>query len=50
MTRALRAAADAQAGQVTLAVDERNLPARRLYTGLGFESFDERDVYLAVFR
>ena len=50
MARALRAAADAQAGQVTLAVDERNLPARRLYARLGFEPFDERDVYLAVFR
>jgi mycothiol synthase len=50
MTRALRAAAAAQAGQVTLAVDERNLPARRLYARLGFEPFDERDVYLAVFR
>lgn len=33
---------------VTLAVDERNEPARRLYRAAGFEPFDERLVYLAV--
>jgi len=31
---------------VTLAVDERNEPARRLYRSAGFESFDEREVLL----
>jgi ribosomal protein S18 acetylase RimI-like enzyme len=33
---------------VTLAVDERNEPARRLYHAAGFEPYDERLVYLAV--
>ena len=49
MARAFRAAAIAHATQVTLAVDERNQAARRLYDRLGFEPFDERDVYLAIF-
>jgi ribosomal protein S18 acetylase RimI-like enzyme len=49
MTHALRAAAAANVGQVTLAVDERNLPARRLYARLGFEPFEEREVYLLIF-
>ncbi len=47
--RLLRAAREAGAAQVTLAVDERNTPARGLYTRLGFEPFDERDVYLAFY-
>jgi mycothiol synthase len=34
--------------QVSLAVDSRNEPARRLYRRLGFEPFGERSVYLAV--
>lgn len=45
--RALAAARDAGAGQFTLTVDERNLPARALYGRLGFEQHDERLVYLA---
>jgi mycothiol synthase len=49
LARAIRAAAAGQAGQLTLAVDERNFPARQLYARLGFEPFDERDVYLALF-
>jgi len=34
---------------VTLAVDERNDPARELYRAAGFEQYDERDVYLRRF-
>jgi mycothiol synthase len=49
LARAIRAAAAGQAGHLTLAVDERNAPARRLYALLGFEPFDERDVYLSLF-
>jgi ribosomal protein S18 acetylase RimI-like enzyme len=49
LARAFRTAAKARAGRITLAVDERNEPARRLYDRLGFEPFDERDVYLALF-
>jgi ribosomal protein S18 acetylase RimI-like enzyme len=45
---ALRSAQAAGAAQVTLAADDRNLPARNLYESLGFESFDQRDVYLAL--
>ncbi len=50
MRRALAAAAASQALQLTLAVDARNETAQHLYARLGFEPFDERDVYLAVFR
>jgi mycothiol synthase len=46
--KALRDAQAAGAVQVTLAVDDRNLPARNLYRQLGFESFDQREVYLAI--
>jgi ribosomal protein S18 acetylase RimI-like enzyme len=49
MGRALAAAVAAGAAQMTLAVDERNRTARHLYARLGFEPFDERDVYLAVY-
>ena len=34
--------------QLTLAVDARNQPAWNLYCGLGFEVYDEREVYLAI--
>jgi ribosomal protein S18 acetylase RimI-like enzyme len=47
---ALRAARAAGAGQLTLAVDDRNVPARNLYQSVGFESFDQREVYLAIWR
>jgi ribosomal protein S18 acetylase RimI-like enzyme len=50
MRRAIATASAAEASQLTLAVDQRNRPARRLYAGLGFEPFDERDVYLVVYR
>jgi len=43
---ALRQARDAGAGQLTLAVDLRNLPARNLYAQLGFQPTSQRDVYL----
>jgi ribosomal protein S18 acetylase RimI-like enzyme len=36
--------------EVTLSVDMRNQPARALYRGLGFEPYDVREVYLAVWR
>lgn len=48
--RALRDAQSAGAVQVTLAVDDRNYPARNLYERLGFEAFDERLVYLAIWQ
>lgn len=46
-----QAFAEAQAAgveQLTLSVDERNLPAWNLYLGLGFEPYDQRGVYLAI--
>jgi mycothiol synthase len=46
--KALEEARAAGASQVTLAVDTRNSPAWKLYQGLGFESFDRREVYLAI--
>jgi ribosomal protein S18 acetylase RimI-like enzyme len=44
--KALREAKSAAAPQLTLAVDARNRPAYNLYQQLGFEAFDEREVYL----
>ncbi len=35
---------------VSLSVDTRNRPAWRLYQGMGFEPYDRREVYLAVWR
>jgi mycothiol synthase len=43
---ALQAAHDARAPRMTLAVDDRNRPARQLYESLGFQSLDCREVYL----
>jgi ribosomal protein S18 acetylase RimI-like enzyme len=46
-----KAMAEAQAGGaelLTVCVDERNAPALRLYAKLGFEEYDIRDVYLAL--
>jgi ribosomal protein S18 acetylase RimI-like enzyme len=48
MGKALREAAAAEMEQLTLSVDARNQPAWDLYRGLGFEPFDERAVFLAV--
>ncbi len=42
----LQAAHCAAAPVVTLAVDERNRPARSWYRSLGFENLDSREVYL----
>jgi ribosomal protein S18 acetylase RimI-like enzyme len=46
--QALLEAANAGAQQMTLAVDARNQPAWDLYHRLGFETFDQREVYLAI--
>ena len=46
--KALHDARAAGALQVTLAVDNRNTAAWNLYRGLDFQSFDEREVYLAL--
>jgi ribosomal protein S18 acetylase RimI-like enzyme len=46
--KALGDARAAGATQVTLAVDTRNRPAWSLYLDLGFEVFDRREVYLAI--
>lgn len=34
--------------QLTLTVDARNTPARRLYQSLGFEPYEYREVYLSI--
>jgi ribosomal protein S18 acetylase RimI-like enzyme len=47
--RALAEARAAGAARVTLAVDVRNEPARRLYASLGFQVTEQREVYLAFF-
>ena len=39
----------AEAPSVTLSVDSRNQPAWRLYRSLGFDPYDQRNVYLAIF-
>jgi mycothiol synthase len=46
--KAIGDAQAAQASQLTLSVDKRNQPAWQLYRGLGFEIFDRREVYLAI--
>jgi ribosomal protein S18 acetylase RimI-like enzyme len=46
--KVLSEARRAAATQLTLAVDARNRPAWNLYLGLGFEPFDQREVYLAI--
>jgi mycothiol synthase len=45
--KAVLEARQAGAAELTLSVDGRNQPARTLYEGLGFEPFDQREVYLA---
>ena len=40
----------ARVRSVSLSVDTRNRPAWRLYLGAGFEPYDRREVYLAVWR
>jgi ribosomal protein S18 acetylase RimI-like enzyme len=48
LLKALSEARAAEAPAVTLSVDARNKPAWQLYRGLGFEPFDQRAVYLAI--
>jgi ribosomal protein S18 acetylase RimI-like enzyme len=48
MHRALRAAHASEASHLTLSVDARNRAAWKLYLDLGFEAYDCREVYLAV--
>jgi ribosomal protein S18 acetylase RimI-like enzyme len=48
LLKALCEARAADVPVVTLSVDARNRPAWNLYRSLGFEPFDERAVYLAV--
>jgi ribosomal protein S18 acetylase RimI-like enzyme len=50
MRKALMEARAAAATQMTLSVDLRNQPAWNLYRSMGFETFDHREVYLAVWR
>jgi mycothiol synthase len=46
--KAIEESRAAGAGQLTLAVDTRNRPAWDLYTSFGFEPYDQREVYLAI--
>jgi ribosomal protein S18 acetylase RimI-like enzyme len=48
--KALYEAQAAHATQVTLAVDVRNHPARKMYLRLGFEPTESREVLLAFYR
>jgi ribosomal protein S18 acetylase RimI-like enzyme len=48
--QALRQARAAGASQLSLAVDSRNDAAWNLYRELDFEPFDEREVYLAIWK
>jgi ribosomal protein S18 acetylase RimI-like enzyme len=50
LAHALRAAREAGAPRVTLCVDLRNHPACRLYGRAGFVAYDERIVFLTVWR
>jgi ribosomal protein S18 acetylase RimI-like enzyme len=50
LLKGLTEARAAGAPRVTLSVDARNQPAWQLYGGLGFEPFDRRAVFLAVWR
>jgi GNAT superfamily N-acetyltransferase len=49
LLHALCEARAAAASAVTLSVDARNQPAWNLYRSLGFEPYDQRVVYLAIF-
>ncbi len=50
MHKALLEARLGEARQLTLSVDVRNRPAWELYRGLGFEAFESREVYLALWK
>jgi ribosomal protein S18 acetylase RimI-like enzyme len=49
LLRVLFEARAADVLNVTLSVDGRNRPAWNLYRSLGFEPFERREVYLAIF-
>jgi mycothiol synthase len=40
----------AGAGELTVCVDARNEPARRLYDDMGFVEFDRREAFLALWQ
>jgi ribosomal protein S18 acetylase RimI-like enzyme len=48
LLKALAEARRAAAEQITVSVDVRNQPARRLYHQVGLEPFDSREVFLAI--
>jgi ribosomal protein S18 acetylase RimI-like enzyme len=48
LVEAMHAAQRARAPQLTLSVDGRNEPARRLYAKLGFDEIDTREVFLLL--
>jgi ribosomal protein S18 acetylase RimI-like enzyme len=50
MLKALFETRAAGVSRLTLSVDARNRPAWKLYTDLGFEPHEQREVYLAVWR
>ncbi len=50
MQKALAVARAEGVARLTLSVDTRNEPARRLYTSLGFQVHDRREVVLAIWR
>lgn len=50
LRHALHEASLAGAAQLSLAVDARNDPAMSVYLGLGFEPYDEREVFLAIWK
>lgn len=50
MTKAFREARRAKAGQLTLSIDARNQPAWQLYRALGFQQFEKREVFLAIWQ
>jgi ribosomal protein S18 acetylase RimI-like enzyme len=50
LLKALAEARAADVERVVLSVDLRNRPAWELYRGVGFEPYDRRSVYLAIWR
>lgn len=50
VAKAIVEARMAEIAQLTLSVDGRNLPAWKLYRSMGFEPYDQREVFLAIWR
>jgi mycothiol synthase len=48
--KALWEARAAQAPQLTLSVDARNQPALNLYKSVGFEAYDQREIFLKILK